>query len=65
MSLMKAEVTERKALANGSVESSITRRVGRDIFTTLIKANEDEDTKVKLNNQELVCLLEPDSSCLY
>jgi hypothetical protein len=48
MSFMKAEIAERKALlASG-------QPVAQDIFTTLVRANEDEDAKFKLTAEELV-----------
>jgi hypothetical protein len=59
MFFMRAEVAERKARINGSVSSSSTDQhgIGLDIFTALVQANEDEDAKFKLDDQELVRLL--------
>ena len=52
MSFMQRQVEERRAL----VQNSKGADLGRDAFTMLVEANEDEAAKYKLNNQELVCM---------
>jgi hypothetical protein len=49
---MQSQVEERRAL----VQNSKGADLGRDAFTMLVEANEDEAAKYKLNNQELVCM---------
>ena len=51
MAFMRSQVAERKAEITSGY-SSITER-GNDIFTMLVKANEDEG-KYQLNDQELI-----------
>jgi cytochrome P450 len=54
MAFMRSQVAERKAeIASGS--SSIRERErGNDIFTMLVRANEDEGAKFQLGDQELI-----------
>jgi len=49
---METQVDQRKSL----VQNSKGADVGRDAFTMLVQANEDEAAKHKLSNQELVCM---------
>jgi len=53
MHFMKHQVTERRTELHGQTESSKRR----DAFTMLIKANESESGKYRLNDEELVCHL--------
>ena len=50
---MKYQVAERRTKLPGQTESSKRR----DIFTILVKANENELGKYRLNDEELVCHL--------
>lgn len=50
---MRAEIEERKTV----LLSTGQQPAGQDIFTMLVKANEDEDAKFKLTENELVCLV--------
>lgn len=52
MSFMEMQVDQRKALVRNSKGADM----GRDAFTMLVQANEDEAGKYKLSNQELVCM---------
>ncbi len=52
MSFMQRQVDERRAL----VQNSKGAELGRDAFTMLVQANEDEAAKYKLSKQELVCM---------
>ena len=47
---MEMQVDERRAL----VQNSKGADLGRDAFTILVQANEDEAAKYKLDKQELV-----------
>jgi cytochrome P450 len=51
---MRVEIEERKA-ALGSPTSVGQQHVAQDIFTMLVRANENEDAKLKLTESELVC----------
>ena len=51
MHFMKQQVAERQTEFRGQTESSKRR----DIFTMLVKANENESGKYRLNDEELVC----------
>ena len=53
MHFMKHQVAERRTELRGQTES-LTRR---DAFTMLVKANENESGKYRLNDEELVCHL--------
>jgi cytochrome P450 len=53
MHFMKHQVSERRAELRGHTES-LTRR---DAFTMLVKANENESGKYRLDDEELVCHL--------
>jgi hypothetical protein len=55
MEFMKTQVKERKAVINSTAPSE--RKAGTlqaDAFTMLVKANEDEGGKLKLDDEELV-----------
>ena len=55
MEFMKSQVTERKAVIGSTAPSE--RKAGTiqsDAFTMLVKANEDEGGKFKLDDEELV-----------
>ncbi|KAK2462367.1 hypothetical protein APHAL10511_005673 [Amanita phalloides] len=47
---MKTQVEQRRAL----IQNSRGVELAKDVFTTLVQANEDEGAKYKLNNDELV-----------
>jgi len=52
MAFMRTQVAERKTeIASGT--SSITEKRG-DVFTLLVRANEEEGTKFQLDDQELI-----------
>ena len=51
MHFMKQQVAERRTELRGQTESSKRR----DIFTMLVKANENESGKYRLDDEELVC----------
>ena len=51
MHFMKDQVAERRTEFRGQTESSKRR----DVFTMLVKANEDESGKYRLDDEELVC----------
>ena len=53
MSFMEIQVDERRAL----VQNSKGADLGRDAFTALVQANEDEAAKYKLDKQEVVRVL--------
>lgn len=55
MEFMKTQVRERKAVIGSTAPSE--RKAGAiqaDVFTMLVKANEDEGGKLKLDDEELV-----------
>ncbi|TFK73443.1 cytochrome P450 [Pluteus cervinus] len=45
---MRAQIAERRQLIRGGTP------VRKDIFTTMVQANEDEETKLKLDDEELI-----------
>jgi hypothetical protein len=49
---METQVDQRKFLVRNSKGADL----GRDAFTMLVQANEDEAGKYKLSKQELVCM---------
>ena len=51
MHFMKQQVAERRTELRSQTESSKRR----DIFTILVKANENESGKYRLDDEELVC----------
>ncbi|KAF8637877.1 hypothetical protein AX17_002500 [Amanita inopinata Kibby_2008] len=53
MLFMRTQVAERKAVVQRDKEEGLGE-VGKDIFTMLVQANEDETAKYKLDNQELI-----------
>lgn len=52
MGFMRGQVAERKAEIRGGRNAASEKN---DAFTMLVKANEDEAGKLKLDDQELVC----------
>jgi len=52
MNFMKSQVAERKVMVQKSKAEDF--ELGKDLFTMLVQANEDEAAKYKLDNQELV-----------
>jgi cytochrome P450 len=50
---MQTQVAERKAELNGRGEDG-PGKMGEDAFSLLVKANEDEGGKFKLDDEELV-----------
>jgi cytochrome P450 len=52
MNFMEGQVAERKVLVQKSRTGEL--ELGKDVFTMLVQANEDEGAKYKLDNQELV-----------
>jgi len=56
MNFMQVQVNQRKAEIHSVGETGATSSGRSDAFTLLVKANEDEGGKFKLDDQELVCL---------
>ena len=56
MEFMKTQVTERKAVIGSTApsEHKAGKQLQADVFTMLVKANEDEGAKLKLDDEELV-----------
>jgi len=54
LSFMQAQAKKRKEDVRSGMGGSSYRK---DVFTTLVKANEDENSKLKLNDSELVSVL--------
>lgn len=50
---MEKQVAQRRE----DVASRDVKELGKDVFTLLIQANEQESSKLKLSDDELVCLL--------
>lgn len=55
MAFMRAQVAERKRDLHAATEiDTDAGRKGKDAFTMLVKASEDEGGKLKLDDEELV-----------
>ena len=56
MEFMKTQVRERKADIGSTApsEHKAGKQLQADVFTMLVKANEDEGAKLKLDDEELV-----------
>ena len=67
MEFMKTQVTERKAVIGSTApsEHKAGKLLQADVFTMLVKANEDEGAKLKLDDEELVRTVNPFYQKLY
>ena len=61
MEFMKTQVRERKAVIGSTApsEHKAGKQLQADVFTMLVKANEDEGAKLKLDDEELVRTVNP------
>ena len=59
---MRAQVAERKSEIRAQFSDDISRR-RNDAFSMLVKANEQEAGKLRMDDQELVCLTITISEC--
>ena len=67
MEFMKTQVRERKAVIGSTApsEHKAGKQLQADVFTMLVKANEDEGAKLKLDDEELVRTVNPFYQKLY
>ena len=67
MEFMKTQVRERKADIGSTApsEHKAGKQLQADVFTMLVKANEDEGAKLKLDDEELVRSVNPFYQKLY